>query len=123
MLVPPKVLDDVMASSPAIVENCFSSGVATAAAIVCGLAPGNPADTEIVGKSTFGRSLTGRRRYAISPNMRMPSMTSVVATGRRMKSPEMLTARAPILPLRWSQSWARRGYPLWHSGSDAAARR
>src|SRR2546422_6920974 len=56
MLVPPKVLEDVMASSPAIVENCFSSGVATAAAIVCGLAPGNPADTEIVGKSTFGRS-------------------------------------------------------------------
>src|SRR6266566_1204187 len=75
MLVPPSVLDDVMASSPAIVENCFSRGVATAAAIVCGLAPGRPAETVIVGKSTFGRSLTGSNRYAIIPNMRMPKIT------------------------------------------------
>src|SRR5258705_13116588 len=84
MLVPPMVLLDVIASIPAIVENCFSSGVATAAAIVCGLAPGKPAETVIVGKSTFGRSLTGSRRYAINPNMRIPNITSVVATGRRM---------------------------------------
>ena len=49
MLAEPCRLDDVMASSPAIVENCFSSGVATADAIVCGLAPGNEAFTEIVG--------------------------------------------------------------------------
>src|SRR5256885_17080093 len=56
MFVLPNVLDDVMASMPAIVENCFSSGVATAAAIVCGLAPGRPVPTVIVGKSTFGRS-------------------------------------------------------------------
>ena len=34
---------------PAIVENCFSSGVATAAAIVSGLAPGRLALTVIVG--------------------------------------------------------------------------
>jgi hypothetical protein len=91
MFVPPSVLVDVIASMPAMVENCFSSGVATAAAIVCGLAPGRLADTLIVGKSTFGRSLTGRRRYAISPNIRMPNMTSVVATGRRMNKAEMLT--------------------------------
>src|SRR5439155_958252 len=45
MLLLPMVLDDVIASIPAIVENCFSSGVATAAAIVCGLAPGKPAET------------------------------------------------------------------------------
>src|SRR6267378_7673559 len=80
MFVLPSVLEDVIASSPAIVENCFSSGVATAAAIVCGLAPGNPADTVMVGKSTFGRSLTGSSRYDIRPNMRMPNITSVVAT-------------------------------------------
>ena len=49
---------------PAIVENCFSSGVATVAAIVSGLAPGRLALTVIVGKSTFGRSLTGSCRYA-----------------------------------------------------------
>ena len=55
-------LDDVMESMPAIVENCFSSGVATAEAIVSGDAPGSVAETWIVGKSTFGRSLTGRSR-------------------------------------------------------------
>ena len=38
-----------MLSMPAIVENCFSSGVATAAAIVSGLAPGSEALTLIVG--------------------------------------------------------------------------
>ena len=47
---------------PAIVENCFSSGVATAEAIVSGLAPGSCAVTWIVGKSTFGSSLTGSSR-------------------------------------------------------------
>ena len=36
----PRLDVDVMLSMPAIVENCFSSGVATVAAIVCGLAPG-----------------------------------------------------------------------------------
>src|SRR3989442_13225074 len=39
----PNVLDDVMASMPAIRGNGFSSAVATAAPIVCGLAPGRPA--------------------------------------------------------------------------------
>src|SRR6266699_4835191 len=96
MFVPPSVLDDVIASIPAIVENCFSSGVATAAAIVWGLAPGSPAETVIVGKSTLGRSLTGSRRYAIKPNTRIPVMTSVVMTGRLMNSSEMLTCPPPL---------------------------
>ena len=39
----PRLDVDVMLSMPAIVENCFSSGVATVAAIVCGLVPGNVA--------------------------------------------------------------------------------
>jgi hypothetical protein len=55
-------LVDVIESRPAIVENCFSRGVATAAAIVSGLAPGRFADTCRVGKSTLGRSLTGSSR-------------------------------------------------------------
>src|SRR5204862_7592971 len=67
MFVPPWFDDDVIASMPAIVENCHSSGVATAEAIVSGLAPESPADTEMDGYSTFGRSLTGGRRYARSP--------------------------------------------------------
>src|SRR2546427_2778813 len=112
MFVPPSVLDDVIASMPAIVENCFSSGVATAAAIVWGLAPGSPAETVIVGKSTFGRSLTGSSRYAISPNMRMPNITSVVATGRRINSPEKLISGSPrpTHPRRLRSPWLdRRG--------------
>lgn len=56
----PSPLAELIESSPAIVENCRSSGVATAEAIVSGLAPGRLAVTRIVGKSTFGRSLTGR---------------------------------------------------------------
>ena len=57
--VEPRLLLLVMLSMPAMVENCFSRGVATAAAMVSGLAPGRLADTEMVGKSTVGRSLTG----------------------------------------------------------------
>ena len=44
-----------MESRPAMVENCLSSGVATAEAMVSGLAPGRLALTRIVGKSTFGQ--------------------------------------------------------------------
>ena len=60
--VRPCALVEVMLSMPEIVENCFSSGVATAAAIVSGLAPGSDALTWIVGKSTLGRLLIGSRR-------------------------------------------------------------
>ena len=45
--------------TPAMRVNCFSSGVATDAAITSGLAPGRPALTMIVGKSTSG---SGRDR-------------------------------------------------------------
>ncbi len=45
-----------------MVENCPSSGVATAAAMVSGDAPGSSAVTWMVGKSTLGSSLTGRRK-------------------------------------------------------------
>ncbi len=58
----PSVDVEVIESTPAMVENCFSSGVATAEAIVSGLAPGNCAWTWIVGKSTLGSALTGSRR-------------------------------------------------------------
>ena len=60
--VEPSELVEVIESTAGIVENCFSSGVATADAIVSGDAPGRLADTEIVGKSTFGNEATGRRR-------------------------------------------------------------
>src|SRR5437763_15723086 len=62
MFVPPRLDAEVIESRPEIVEICFSSGVATAAAIVSGLAPGGLAGTWIVGKSMFGRWFTGNCR-------------------------------------------------------------
>ena len=58
----PSVDTDVIVSIPAMVENCFSRGVATAEAIVSGFAPGSCAWTWIVGKSTFGNALIGSSR-------------------------------------------------------------
>ena len=56
----PCVLDEVIWSMPWIAENWFSRGVATEDAMVSGSAPGRLAKTWMVGKSTFGRSDTGR---------------------------------------------------------------
>src|SRR5437763_17174184 len=63
----PRYDAEVIESRPAMVENWRSSGVATEAAIVSGDAPGRAAETWMVGKSTFGRSLTGSCRYAMTP--------------------------------------------------------
>src|ERR1700680_4255135 len=57
----PRKLDEVISVMPAIRPNCRSSGVATAEAIVSGLAPGSEAETEIVGNSTCGKGETGRK--------------------------------------------------------------
>src|SRR3990172_8568189 len=86
-----------MESIPAIVENCLSNGVATADAIVPGLAPGRFAVTSIVGKSTFGRSLTGRRRYPATPKRSIASITSVVMMGRRIKISDIFISAKPFL--------------------------
>jgi hypothetical protein len=88
----PSVFWEVIESRPSIVENCFSRGVATAAAMVSGLAPGRAAVTRIVGKSTLGRSLTGRRRKDMTPKTRSAVMMRVVMTGRRTKGAEMFMA-------------------------------
>ena len=45
----PWALTELMLSTPAMVENCFSRGVATAEAIVSGFAPGRLAETLMVG--------------------------------------------------------------------------
>src|SRR5438552_18078208 len=92
--VSPRALVEVIESTPAIVENWRSSGVATAVAIVSGLAPGRLAATWITGKSTLGRSLAGSWRYASVPKMRRPAMSSVVMTGRRMKRSVVIWALA-----------------------------
>jgi hypothetical protein len=83
-----------MESRPAMVENCRSRGVAMAEAIVSGLAPVRLALTRIVGKSTFGRSLTGNSLYPIMPKSRIAIMMRVVITGLRMKSSEIFIANS-----------------------------
>ena len=90
-LVCPRVLDDVISVIPAIRPNWRSSGVATAEAMVSGLAPGKDAPTEMVGKSTCGSADTGRSRKAAAPAKAMPTVKSVVAIGLRMKGSEMFT--------------------------------
>ncbi len=49
MEVLPSELEEFIESMPAMVENCRSSGVATDAAMVSGLAPGRSALTWMVG--------------------------------------------------------------------------
>ena len=62
MRVLPVVLVELIESMPGTVANSFSRGVATEAAMVSGLAPGRLALTKMVGKSTLGRSFTGKER-------------------------------------------------------------
>src|SRR3954454_23367741 len=87
--VEPSWLDDVISVMPAIRENWRSSGVATADAIVSGLAPGRPAFTEMVGNSTSGSGATGNKRNAIAPTISSATDSRVVATGRRMNGAEI----------------------------------
>jgi hypothetical protein len=54
-------LPEEMEVTPAMLPRARSSGVATLAAIVSGLAPGSEALTWIVGKSTSGSGATGSR--------------------------------------------------------------
>ena len=87
MLVLPCELVELIESRPAIVANCFSSGSATADAIVSGLAPGS-AGADLDGGEVDGRQVADRQ-HAGTPSRRTPgcpSMISVVVTGRLMKS-------------------------------------
>ena len=85
----PSELDDVISVMPAMWLNCRSKGVATEAAMICALAPGRPADTLIVGKSTCGSGDTGSTVNAIAPAMPTAMVSSVVATGRWMNGDEI----------------------------------
>ena len=82
MLVVPWELVEFIESIPAMVENCRSRTVATVVAMVSGLAPGRPADTVRVGKSTRGRLSTGSWRKPIMPATIKDSVINVVITGR-----------------------------------------
>ena len=86
--VVPNVLLDVISVTPAIRLRLRSSGVATADAMVSGLAPGRLAPTLIVGKSTCGSGDTGSWKYPIAPAKVTAIVNNVVATGLRIKGSE-----------------------------------
>jgi hypothetical protein len=89
MLVEPSWLDDVISETAAMRPNWRSKGVATAEAMVSGLAPGREAFTETVGNSTCGNGATGKNLKASAPASRIAPDSSDVATGRRMNGAEM----------------------------------
>jgi hypothetical protein len=57
-VVPCPLIEEI-AATPAMLPSARSSGVATLAAMVSGLAPGSEALTRMVGKSTCGSGATG----------------------------------------------------------------
>ena len=77
--VEPRPLVEVIDESPGIAVNWSSSGVATVEAITVGLAPGNVAETEIVGNSTLGSAATGRSLNESAPKATRPAVISAVA--------------------------------------------
>ena len=64
----PRKLVEVISFSPAMRSDWRSSGVATAEAMISGLAPGKAALTSIVAYSTWGSGETGKNWYAIMPD-------------------------------------------------------
>ena len=87
--VEPLVLTEVISVTPAMRPRARSSGVATAETMVAGLAPGNAAETLIVGTSTSGSDAIGKSRHARAPAITSPMHSSEVATGRSMNRREM----------------------------------
>ena len=75
----------MIAVTPGILPSARSSGVATVAAILSGLAPGRLAWICTAGKSTCGRGATGSMRQANNPSKTMPTAKSDEATGRFIK--------------------------------------
>ena len=62
--------------------------------MISGLAPGNAAPTEIVGKSIWGSGETGRNLNATAPASAIAIVSSVVATGRRTNGAERFTSES-----------------------------
>src|ERR1043166_5841474 len=80
-----------------------SNGAATVSEIVFGLAPGYEACTTIVGGTTSGYSLMGRRHIAINPTIRIKADSTPAKIGRRMKKLEkfiMIPWKSPVVDYR-----------------------
>ena len=93
-------LMEVISVTSAILPRWRSSGAATMEATVSGLAPGNIAWTEIVGKSTCGSGETGSLKNAKIPPSAMPIISNVVATGRAMNGAEMFISLGSLPAFR-----------------------
>ncbi len=59
--VPPVALNERISTTPGMMPICRSSGCASADAMVSALAPGSPAHSAIVGRSTDGIAAIGSR--------------------------------------------------------------
>src|ERR1700730_2795295 len=105
----PSRLVEVISVTPAMRPNWRSSGVATAEAMVSGLAPGRMAWTWMTGNSTWGSGATGSWRYAMIPASRSPTARSEVPIGRLMKGAEMFMAPPRSVERRRGGQRARRG--------------
>src|SRR5579863_5314696 len=96
MPVWPNELAEVISVTAAIRPNWRSRGVATADAMISGLAPGSDAETLMVGKSTCGNGDTGNRRNATAPANPTATVNSAVATGLLIKGDERLMISGPL---------------------------
>jgi len=81
---------------------CLMIGGATDAVmrldpIFSALAPGNAAETWMVGKSTCGSGAIGSIGKLTTPSINNPAAISTVPIGRRMNGSEMLIAKLPRL--------------------------
>ena len=93
--VEPSELTELIWVTPAIWPNWRSSGVATVAPMVSGLAPLKVAVTWMVGKSTCGSGATGNNGNATMPTSANAAISSDVAIGRRMKISEKFISSYP----------------------------
>ncbi len=82
-VLPSELVDDISVT-PGMPLKPTSSGVATAEAMVSGLAPGRRALIWMVGNSASGSGATGRRGKANRPSSTRARVSSVVATGCEM---------------------------------------
>ena len=87
---------EVIAVTPAMLENWRSRIEATDEAIVSGLAPGSCAWTWMVGKSTRGTAATGSCLKPKMPAMTNDAITRIVMTGRRMQRAEIPMVALPL---------------------------
>ena len=102
MLVDPNEFDVEIVSTPAMVENCLISGVATEVAMMSGEAPGISAETLIVGDSARGSAATGKIFHANNPAIKIATDIKIVATGLLIQNSEMfITLKCSISRCSW----------------------